>query len=243
MNISKESNIGAIVAEDYRAAGIFERAGIDFCCNGNRTIEAACAEQKIAASELINQLQEAIEARPAKEDAVTDYKSWPLDLLADFIEKKHHRYVTTQIPVIQAFLEKLVIVHGGRHPELAEIKALFEESAGELTVHMKKEELMLFPFIRKLVLAKQTGSKDIAAPFGAIENPIRMMMHDHDAEGERFRKIKELSNQYAAPADGCNTYRAAFATLQAFEDDLHLHIHLENNILFPKSIELKESFN
>lgn len=242
MNITKDSVIGMVVADDYRAAGVFEQAGIDFCCNGNRTIEAACKEQNMSPDRLLVNLQMVLDSSARKDDAVSDYKSWPLDLLADFIEKKHHRYVTAQIPVIQAFLEKIVRVHGHNHPELAEIKGLFDASAGELTAHMKKEELMLFPFIRKMVQAKQAGNNDVAAPFGTIQNPIRMMMHEHDGEGERFRRIKDLSNQYTSPADGCNTYRAAYATLKAFEDDLHLHIHLENNILFPKSIELEQSF-
>lgn len=242
MNVTKDSIIGTVVADDYRAAGVFEQVGIDFCCNGNRTIEAACTEQNVAPDRLVSNLQMVLNSTTRKDDAVSDYKSWPLDLLADFIEKKHHRYVTAQIPVIQAFLEKIVRVHGDRHPELAEIKELFDASAGELTAHMKKEELMLFPFIRKMVQAIEAGNSDIAAPFGTIQNPIRMMMHEHDGEGERFRRIKELSNQYTSPADGCNTYRAAYATLKAFEDDLHLHIHLENNILFPKSIELEQSF-
>ena len=242
MNITKNSIIGTVVADDYRAAGVFEHAGIDFCCNGNRTIEAACTEQNLPADKLVSNLQMVLDSTTRKDEVVSDYKTWPLDLLADFIEKKHHRYVTAQLPVIQAFLEKIVRVHGDRHPELAEIKKLFDESAGELTAHMKKEELLLFPFIRKMVQAKEAGTSDIAAPFGTIQNPIRMMMHEHDGEGERFRRIKELSNQYTSPADGCNTYRAAYAGLKVFEDDLHLHIHLENNILFPKSIELEQSF-
>jgi regulator of cell morphogenesis and NO signaling len=239
MNISKDSIVGAVVAQDYRTAGVFEKAHIDFCCSGNRSIEAACNEQHLSADVLIAELVHTIDDR---KDAVTDYNSWPLDLLTDYIEQKHHGYVTAQIPVIQSMLEKIIRVHGSRHPELAEIKTHFDACAGELAVHMKKEELMLFPFIRKMVRAVQSGSKEIAAPFGTVQNPIAMMMHDHDAEGERFRKIKELSNAYTAPADGCNTYRAAFATLQAFEDDLHLHIHLENNILFPKAIEMEQSF-
>lgn len=242
MNISKDNIIGAVVAEDYRTASIFEQSGIDFCCNGNRSIEAACQESKIEIKELLSCLQQTVDALPRKEDAVSDYKSWPIDLLADFIEKKHHRYASQQIPVIQSFLEKIVKVHGGRHPELAEIKTHFDACAGELTTHMKKEELMLFPFIRKMVQAISEGHKTLSAPFGTVQNPIRMMMHEHDQEGERFRKIKELSNRYTAPVDSCNTYRVAYATLQAFEDDLHLHIHLENNILFPKSIELEQSF-
>ena len=150
--------------------------------------------------------------------------------------------MTAQIPIIQTFLKKIVRVHGERHHELAKIKVHFEACAGELTDHMKKEELILFPFIRKMVQAKQDGNNDVAAPFGTVENPIRMMKHEHDTEGERFRMIKELSNHYNTPTDVCNTYKAAFATLQVFEDDLHLHIHLENNILFPKSIEMERSF-
>jgi regulator of cell morphogenesis and NO signaling len=239
MNINKESIIGNVVAEDYRAAGVFEQAGIDFCCNGNRAIGIACSEQNIAADELITRLQHTVGAASKEEYAIIDYKTWPLDLLADYIEKKHHRYVTAQIPIIQAFLEKIVRVHGERHPELAKIKVHFDACSGELTAHMKKEELILFPFIRKMVQAKQDGNNDIAAPFGTVENPIRMMMHEHDTEGERFRTIKELSNHYNTPTDGCNTYKAAFDTLQAFEDDLHLHIHLENNILFPKAIAME----
>ncbi len=242
MNILKENIIGSIVAEDCRTAAIFEQTGIDFCCNGNRTIEAACRDQKIETAGLLSRLQQVVDVPSRKDTAVNDYKSWPLDLLADFIEKTHHRYVATQIPVIQSFLEKIVSVHGDRHPELTEIKAHFDACAGELTAHMKKEETILFPFIRKMAQAKLESIKDIASTFGTVANPIRMMMHEHDTEGERFRRIREISNQYTPPADGCNTYLAAFSTLQAFEDDLHLHIHLENNILFPKSIELEQSF-
>ncbi len=243
MNITKESIIGTVVTEDYRTAAIFEQQGIDFCCNGNRTIETACNEQAIDSGRLISNLEMVLTAPIRKDGAVSDYKSWPLDLLADFIEKRHHRYVAAEIPVIQSFLEKIIRAHGERHPELTEIKKLFDATAGELTTHMKKEELMLFPFIRKMVQAKQAGNNDVAAPFGTIQNPIRVMMHEHDTEGDRLRRIKELSNQYTVPADGCNTYRAAYFSMRAFEDDLHLHIHLENNILFPKSIELEQSFN
>lgn len=241
MNISKENLIGALVADDYRTAGIFAEAGIDFCCNGNRNIETACNEQNISTAELVSKLQQVVTAPSGNADAMSDFKYWPLDLLTDFIEKKHHRYAATQIPIIRSYLEKIVTVHGDRHPELAEIKMHFDACAAELAAHMKKEESLLFPFIRQMVQAGQAGGKKIAAPFGTVQNPIRMMMHEHDTEGERFRKIKELSNHYTTPDDGCLTYRTAFTTLQAFEQDLHLHIHLENNILFPKSIELEQS--
>lgn len=241
MNISEKSIIGTVVAEDYRTAEIFEKAGIDFCCHGDRSIQTACQEQQIPTSELLARLTQVVEVNPGAGSAAIDYTSWPLDLLADFIEKKHHRYVKTQIPLIQFLLEKIVQVHGSRHPELAEIKTHFEMCAGELTAHMQKEEVMLFPFIRHLVDAQSSGHNEPVAAFGSVENPIRVMMQEHDSEGERFRKIKALSSAYTAPQDGCSTYRTAFANLLAFEQDLHLHIHLENNILFPRAIELEAS--
>jgi regulator of cell morphogenesis and NO signaling len=170
-----------------------------------------------------------------KSEATTDYQSWPLDLLADYIEKKHHRYVQDKTLEIQPYLDKICRVHGEHHPELFEIKNEFNASAGELAAHMKKEELILFPFIRKMVKAKQENSNVEAAHFGTVKNPIQMMMDEHTVEGNRFRRIEELSNNYTPPQDACNTYRVSFALLKEFEQDLHLHIHLENNILVSKS--------
>ena len=237
MRITKESIIAELVALDYRTASVFKNNKIDFCCNGNRTIEDACNQKQIEYSTLLQQLDQIVSEN---KESTVDYNSWPLDLLADYIEKKHHRYVDTKIQEIKPYLEKVIKVHSSHHPELIEIGKLFEESADELTKHMKKEELMLFPHIRKMVQAEQSGSK-VQAPFGTVQNPIKMMMLEHDNEGERFRKISSLSDNYSPPADACNTYRVTFALLKEFEDDLHLHIHLENNILFPKAIVLEES--
>ncbi len=237
MSITKETIIGELVAKDYRTASIFKKNNIDFCCNGNRTIENACLQKKLDADKMVDELN-----RLANQNAqaTNDYNSWPLDLLADYIEKKHHRYVEAKIPEILPFLEKVVRVHGDNHPELTEVERLFKESAGELTAHMKKEELILFPFIRKMVNAEHTGA-EVSSPFGTVENPIKAMMAEHENEGERFREIAELTNGYTPPADACNTYRVTFGLIQEFENDLHLHIHLENNILFPKSIILEDS--
>ena len=131
-------------------------------------------------------------------------------------------------------------VHGGRHPELIEVERLFSQTAGEMTAHMKKEEFILFPFIRKLTKAAQDGAQVNRPHFATVENPVAMMRHDHDEEGERFRKIGSLTDHYIPPADACTTYRVTFALLKEFEEDLHLHIHLENNILFPKAIDLEK---
>lgn len=236
MNITKENIIGEIVTKDYRTAAVFEKFGLDFCCNGNRTVAAASQEAGIDPEKLISEITQL----PQTGTAAIDYNSWPLDLLADYIEKKHHRYVAGKIPVLQGYLDKISRVHGDRHPELFEIKELFTGCAGELSAHMKKEELILFPYIRKMMEATHSGTAGLTAPFGTVQNPVRAMMHEHDTEGERFRKIAALSDQYTPPADGCNTYHITFALLKEFADDLHLHIHLENNILFPKAIALEQ---
>lgn len=141
---------------------------------------------------------------------------------------------------IKPYLDRIVNVHGSRHPELETIRQLFHQSAGELAAHMKKEEFILFPFICKMVNVKQRGEKLSLSPFGKVENPVAMMRHEHNIEGDRFREIAALSNNYTPPEDACNTYRVTFALLKEFEADLHLHIHLENNILFPKAIALEK---
>ena len=229
--------IGQIVADDYRSASVFEKFGIDFCCNGNRSIEEACEQKKVDSGVLTKALETALTETTT---VTTDYKSWPLDLLADYIEKKHHRYVEERIPVIKQYLDKIVKVHGAKHPELLKINELFIASAGEFTMHMKKEELMLFPYIRKMIRAQKNNVTLDAPRFGTVKNPIQTMMHEHDNEGESFRQIQELSNNYTPPEDGCNTYKVTFALLKEFQDDLHVHIHLENNILFPKAEELEK---
>lgn len=229
--------IGELVAKDYRTASVFKKYSIDFCCQGNRTIEEACVKKNIDTKKVLEDLVAMMES---KSESTTDYQSWPLDLLADYIEKKHHRYVQEKTLEIQPYLDKICKVHGERHPELLKIKEEFNASAGELAAHMKKEELILFPFIRKMTQAKMENIKVDAAHFGTVINPIQMMMDEHTVEGNRFRKIEELSNNYTPPQDACNTYRVSFSLLKEFEQDLHLHIHLENNILFPKAIEIEK---
>jgi regulator of cell morphogenesis and NO signaling len=237
-NTQKE--IGQYVADDFRTAAIFSKYKIDFCCNGNRTVEEACDKKGIDSNQLIDELNQVLNSKGAE---TIDYKSWPLDLLAEYIEKKHHRYVEEKIPVLRQFLDKLCRVHGERHPELFKINELFTASAGELASHMKKEELILFPFIKKMMKAKLEDGVVQSPQFGTVENPIAMMMEEHDNEGARFREIDALTNNYTPPVDACNTYKVTFAMLDEFEKDLHLHIHLENNILFPEAIKLEQQFN
>ncbi|KXK36406.1 MAG: iron-sulfur cluster repair di-iron protein [Saprospiraceae bacterium] len=228
MNITKDTIIGDIVANDYRAAAVFKESGIDFCCHGNRTIQEACNEDNIDADKVI----ELLVAGPQGSTAAVDYRTWPLDLLADYIEKKHHRYVRAKIQEIQPYLSKICRVHGDRHPELWEINDLFNESAEELTIHMEKEEDRVFPIVRKMMEGNVAN-----ADLENLQASIEEMMSEHDNEGERFRKISALSNHFTTPADGCNTYKVTLNLLHEFEEDLHLHIHLENNILFPKALD------
>lgn len=236
MKITKNTIIGELVAQNYRTASIFKQNKIDFCCNGNRTIADAAEQKKLDVSSLLKDLEL---ASSSQSDGNIDFNSWHLDLLADYIEKTHHRYVEAKIPEIMPYLQKVVRVHGDRYPELFEVFELFKASAGELTTHMKKEELILFPFVRKMIDAKAKGEK-VQASFGSVQNPIKAMMVEHDNEGERFRTIADLTEDYTPPVDACNTYRVTYALLEEFENDLHKHIHLENNILFPKAIALEE---
>lgn len=233
-------HIGEIVAEDYRTAQVFKNHKIDFCCKGNRSIVEVAEKDQLDANMLLKEIETVLQQSSVDN---IDFKTWPLDLLADYVEKKHHRYVEAQSPILKQYLAKLCRVHGERHPELFEIAEHFDKCAGELAMHMKKEELILFPAVRKMIKAKQTGTPWEKPHFGTIQNPIQAMMREHEDEGDRFRLIDELSNNYTPPADACNTYRVTFSLLQEFEDDLHRHIHLENNILFPESEALEKELN
>lgn len=236
MSVKEHQIIGKLVAEDYRTASVFKKFGIDFCCQGNRTIADACSAKQIDTVKVIHDLEFAIQH---DENNPVDYASWSLDLLLDYIEKKHHRYVEKTIVTLQPYLKKICKVHGENHSELFQINDLFNESARELTTHMKKEEFVLFPYVRKMVKAEEQGFKLDLPQFGNVQNPTEMMMNEHNTEGERFREISRLSDGYTPPRYACNTYLVAFALLKEFEADLHLHIHLENNILFPKVVELE----
>ena len=236
--LTQEKTIGDFVAENFRTAEVFKKYNIDFCCKGGRTVEEACDKKKVSPEEIYKELEEV--ANRKSEDI--DFNSWPLDLLADYVEKTHHRYVEEKSAMLIPYLNKLCKVHGERHPELFEINELFIGSAQDLAAHMKKEELILFPFIKQMVEAKKNGEPLPAPRFGTVENPVAMMKHEHEAEGERFVKIAELTNNYEFPDDAWGTYQVTYRMLEDFQNDLHKHIHLENNILFPKAIAMEKTF-
>jgi regulator of cell morphogenesis and NO signaling len=242
MKTLTEKTIGQFVAENYKTAAVFKKYKIDFCCNGNRTISQACEQHNLHKEAIESELEDVLTASSQQEDTI-NYKSWPLDLLVDYIEKKHHRYVKAQIPILNQYLNKLCKVHGANHLELFEVRELFDGCGAELTSHMDKEEKILFPAVKNLAAVQSHIENLKHFAFGTVKNPIQMMMHEHDTEGSRFRKISELTNNYTPPVDACETYKVAFALLKEFEADLQLHIHIENNIIFPKSIKLEAELN
>ncbi len=233
MEAYDQKTVGEVVASNFRTAAVFDKYGIDFCCKGNTPLTKACEKRDLDVATVLSEINQLATEVSDEED----YKSWSADRLIDHIESKHHRYVEEKIPVILQFLQKLCKVHGERHPELFQIYELFQACAGDLAQHMKKEELILFPRIRKM-----TSGSYGETTRGAIGSPVSVMMHEHDTEGERFRTIAALSDHYQAPKDGCTTYRVAFAMLKEFEQDLHLHIHLENNILFPMALKIEDDY-
>ena len=231
------TTVGDIVASDFRAAGVFERYGIDFCCGGRQSLGEACRAAAANPEAVIRDLEE-LTAVAGKDD---DMATWSASLLIEYIESTHHTYVRAAIPRIGAFIEKLVEVHGSRHPELAFLSAAFRRLAADLIQHMRKEEQVLFPFIRDLEEHQNSHlCSTLMSPFGSVENPIRMMEHEHRDAGDELATIRELTGGFVPPADGCTTYSVCMSELKAFERDLHRHIHVENNLLFPKAVALEE---
>jgi regulator of cell morphogenesis and NO signaling len=228
--------VGDIVATDFRTAAVFDEFGIDYCCGGRARFDDACREVAVNPSEVTR----ALDALPPACAADVDLTAWDANRLIDHILETHHTYVRTALPTIARHLAKLVDVHGLRHPELVPIAGHFDALGAELQQHMMKEEHVLFPFVRELTKAASAGRR-AASCFGTVQNPIRMMEREHREAGDEMRAIRELTKGYAAPQDGCTTYEVCMAELARFEQDLHRHIHLENNILFPKAIELEGS--
>lgn len=231
-----ELPISEIVSRDYRAALVFRTFGIDFCCKGDQTIQEACTQKKIDPQLLFEKLVEAF-TQPAEDHF--DYKSWPLTLLANYIENKHHAMLRERIPLIRKFLKRVVKVHGAHEPQLKKIKALFEDSTEDLKRHLQQEELIVFPFIRKIYTDEERKKLLLSPNFRKIRELIYQLMEDHAQEGACLEEIRRLSNDYNPPSYACNTYKVAFALLQEFDVNLQKHMHLEHNILFPEAICLK----
>lgn len=225
-----------LVAANYKAAGIFEKYGIDFCCNGKRLVSIAIEERGIDKSELFNELESVLNT---DKEISNNFDKMNLKDLANYIVDTHHEYIRAITPQIKTHLKKISEVHGKNHPYLKDILNSFEQLVEELTSHMQKEERILFPIIKYLHEVARVNEKPKTGGYGTITNPINMMEREHDGAGDLLKKINDLSNNFTIPEDACTTFQITYKELREFEEDLHIHIHLENNILFPKSIELE----
>jgi regulator of cell morphogenesis and NO signaling len=239
MNITKENTLADVVRGNFKVAEIFESYGLDYCCNGKRSIAEACSEKNINTDELL----EKISLANIRKNGNGSFEKLELNELIDFIVSNHHSYVAKMLPVIDAHSEKVYNAHGKNHPELEEVRNIWNAVSNELANHMMKEERMLFPYIKSLVSAKKNSSEYQFAPFGTVENPIAMMEREHANAGDAFFRIKELTGDYSLPDDACATFAVFFSELKEFENDLHMHIHLENNILHPKAILLEKELS
>ena len=226
------TEVGDIVAGDYRTAAVFEKHGIDFCCGGAVTLAAACAAKAIDPSVLAREL-EAATRTPARQDA--DHGNWTLTRLIDHIKAIHHAYVKANAAQTGAYARKIADVHGDRHPELAEIAAAFDQMATELTAHLAQEEEVVFPAIKRAEAAGRTGSAPEATDVETIARGIETLVREHEEVGSALHHVRDLAMGYGLPPDACATWSLTYERLQAFEADLHKHVHLENNLLFPRA--------
>lgn len=238
-NDGNTETLGEIATKDLRKAEIFKKYGLDFCCGGKKTVREACAEKGIDATKVEEELQRA-DSNPVMRPLPFD--DWNLDFLADYIVNTHHSYVKKTIPELRMYSAKVARVHGAQHPELVAINQLVEAICEELTEHMVKEEEVLFPFVKMMVAAKASGAVKPAAGFGSVNNPVTMMEHEHEMVGRSLEQARQFSRNYAVPNDACASYKLFFKMMEEFENDLFTHIHLENNILFPKAIQMEKEW-
>ena len=232
----EEKTVAEIVTENIKTADVFKKNGIDFCCGGNISLAQACEEKKADINVVQAELDE-IDNRqaPPKED----FGSYTLDMLIDHIVGVHHIYIKKNNPIIREFVNRVKLVHGINKPNVTEISDRFDVLSKELETHMQKEENILFPYIKELINAKKEG-RAIQASFGAVQNPIKMMLAEHDSAGNELEEIQKLTEDYTPPKGACATHKVAYGHLKEYANDLMHHIHLENNILFPKAIALEK---
>lgn len=225
--------LAQIVNSNHKAASVFEKYRLDFCCKGKRSLAQACDEQHLTLSQVAGDLQNIFSDTG---NGSIDFNKMTLTQLCDYIMQTHHAYVKNEMPQIHGYLQKVSGKHGDRHPELYKIFQTFAAVKEEMEGHMKKEELVLFPRIKELEKLANNENGQFQLNIGYLQSPINAMEHEHDHAGTQLSEIRILANDYTPPQDACTTYRLSFAALQGFELDLHQHVHLENNILFPKAI-------
>jgi regulator of cell morphogenesis and NO signaling len=230
-----DQSIGEIVAEDYRTAQVFENHGIDYCCGGNVTLQAGCQEKGIDPA-IITEEIEAV--KKDKIDRSQDYASWELSFLIDYIINVHHTYIKENTGQITGYTRKIASVHGVHHPEVIEIASIFDKIAVDLMDHLRTEEEEFFPALKRIEAAGKAGSAPSSDDMETVRNSLENLVQEHEIVGDAVHKIRHLAKGYAIPDDVCNTFTVTYRKLKEFEDDLHKHVHLENNILFLKAMQL-----
>jgi regulator of cell morphogenesis and NO signaling len=240
MSVTTEKTVRELALEKPGAARVFERLGIDYCCGGKQTLEQACR----AASLPVDEVVDALEVAHHSAQAFPKDRNWQAEALGDLIshiKDTHHKYTREEIARLGPLFDKVCSVHGEHHPELFELRATFQGLAQELTTHMMKEEMVLFPYMERMEESVMQKEPILPPPFGTLRNPVSMMEHEHDSAGSALRGLRASSNGYAVPPDACVSFQTLYKTLAEFEADLHQHIHLENNILFPRAIALESA--
>ncbi len=231
---STPESVGQWVAQHPATSRVFQEFKIDFCCGGGVTLEEACRKRDIDPQEVLQRLNEARDGREQADEV--DWLSESLTRLADHIEQTHHQFLRSELPRLEKMARRVAQVHGEKDADLIKVRDVFLELRGELEPHMMKEENILFPAIRQLELSATRPE----FPFGTVANPVRMMEHEHDSAGTAMSRLRELTHEFEPPPEACNTWRALFDGLGELETDLHIHIHKENNILFPRALKLEK---
>lgn len=230
-----QQTVGGIVTQNFAAAKVFRNLGLDFCCHGEVPFVQACQEKGLNPEQVIEQ----VVATPASAGGSCPFDTWPTDLLIDYVLKIHHRNIRNNSDELLALLDKVARVHGDNHPYLKELQEQVHESIDDLLNHLAKEENVLFPFILDMFDADQNNRPAAPMHCGSVQNPIAVMRMEHENEGNRYHHIIELTDNYTTPADGCGSYRLLMQELEAFMNALFEHIHIENNIIFPRAIALE----
>lgn len=228
----REETVGEIAAKDIRKADAFKKLGIDFCCGGRMTVSEALAAAGVTKEQLDIELTKASERQTGA--VAHQFDAWDLSFLADYIKNVHHRYIRENGPILEQLAEKVAMRHGGQHPELEDMLGVVRKLMDDLHNHLEAEEKVLFPLIKQLEENEVKSNK-------VLNGPIKQMEAEHEDAGDELRTLRKLSKDYQLPAGACNSYTYLFQKLEEFENDLFQHIHLENNILFPKAIELEKS--
>jgi regulator of cell morphogenesis and NO signaling len=239
VTITSTTKVRDVALELPQATRLFEKFKIDYCCGGDRPLAAACASAGVDLQNVLALIQQ-IKQAPHAGNGTLDLQKATVSELIGYILDKHHVFTKEEMARLEPLADKVVGAHGENHSELLALRDLMRQLFEDLRPHMFKEEQILFPFIIALDSAREQNRAAPFAPFGTINNPIRMMLMEHDTAGELLREMRKLSSDYRVPADACVSFKTFYEALEGFEQDLHQHIHLENNLLFPKAIELEE---